>query len=63
VKKSGGKFEVAANKIQSAPIGIATRKNDPLGAAMRKAITQLYAKGTMASILAKWGLSAFALKK
>jgi polar amino acid transport system substrate-binding protein len=63
VKKSGGKFEVAANKIQSAPIGIATRKNDPLGTAMRKAITQLYVKGTMASILAKWGLSAFALKK
>src|SRR5262245_12300991 len=26
VKKSGGKFEVAADKMQAAPIGIATRK-------------------------------------
>lgn len=61
VKQSGGKFEVAADKIQAAPYGIATRKHDPLGAATRKAIAQLYASGTMKSILAKWGLSAFAL--
>jgi len=63
VKKSGGRFEVATDRIQSAPIGIAVRKNDPLGAALRKAITQLYANGTMKSILAKWGLSAFALEQ
>ena len=63
VKKSGGKFEVAANRIQSAPIGVATRKRDPLGGAMRKAIAALYADGTMKTILAKWGLSAFTLKK
>jgi polar amino acid transport system substrate-binding protein len=63
VKKSGGKFEVAANKIQAAPYGIATRKNDPLGAATHKAIARLYANGTMKAILARWGLSAFALKK
>jgi polar amino acid transport system substrate-binding protein len=63
VKKSGGKFEVAANKIQAAPYGIATRKNDPLGPATGKAVAQLYANGTMKSLLAKWGLSAFALKK
>jgi polar amino acid transport system substrate-binding protein len=62
VKKSGGKFEVAADRIQSAPIGIATRKRDPLGPALRKAISQLYADGTMKAILAKWGMSAFALK-
>jgi polar amino acid transport system substrate-binding protein len=63
VKKAGGKFVVAASKIQSAPIGIATRKGDALSAAMKQAIDQLYAKGTMATILKKWGMSAFALKK
>src|SRR5438876_8463522 len=35
VKKSGGKVEVAANRIQSAPIGVATRKRDPVGGAVR----------------------------
>jgi polar amino acid transport system substrate-binding protein len=63
VKKSAGKFEVAAKRIQSAPIGVATRRRDPLGAAMHRAIAALYADGAMKSILAKWGLSAFALKK
>jgi len=63
VKKSGGKFVVAASKIQSAPIGIATRKGDPLTAVMGQAINQLYSNGTMAAILKKWGMSAFALKK
>jgi polar amino acid transport system substrate-binding protein len=63
VKQSGGKFEVAADQIQAAPYGIATRKGDPLGSAMRKSIAQLYANGTMRSILSKWGLSAFVLKK
>jgi polar amino acid transport system substrate-binding protein len=63
VKKSGGKFEVATNKIQAAPYGIGTRKKDPLRGATRKAVAQLYANGTMKSILAKWGLSAFALPK
>jgi polar amino acid transport system substrate-binding protein len=60
VKRSGGKFEAAADKIQAAPYGIATRKHDPLGPALKKAVAQLYSDGTMASILAKWGLSAFA---
>ena len=63
VKKANGKFVVAASKIQSAPIGIATRKGDALSAAMKQAIDQLYANGTMATILKKWGMSAFALKK
>ncbi len=61
VKQSGGKFEVAVDKIQAAPYGIATRKQDPLGPAVRKAVSQLYTNGTMSAILAKWGLSAFAL--
>jgi polar amino acid transport system substrate-binding protein len=63
VKRSGGKFEVAVNKIQAAPYGIATRKHHPLGPAVKKAIAELYANGTMKSILAKWGLSSFALKR
>ncbi len=61
VKRSGGRFEVAADKIQAAPYGIATRKHDPLGPAVKRTVSQLYANGTMKSILAKWGLSAFAL--
>jgi polar amino acid transport system substrate-binding protein len=61
VKRSGGKFEVAADKIQAAPYGIATRKRDPLGPAVKTAVSQLYANGTMKAILGKWGLSAFAL--
>src|SRR5262249_55945035 len=63
VKKSRGRFEVAANRIQSAPIGVATRRHDPLGPAVKQAIAQLYANGTMKSILVRWGLSAFALGK
>jgi polar amino acid transport system substrate-binding protein len=63
VKQSGGKFEVAANKIQAAPYGIATRKRDPVGPAVRRTVAQLYASGTMKSILAKWGLSSFALAR
>jgi polar amino acid transport system substrate-binding protein len=63
VKQSGGRFEVAASKIDAAPYGIATRKNDPLRAATRKAIAELYADGAMRSLLAKWGLSAFALEQ
>jgi polar amino acid transport system substrate-binding protein len=63
VKQTGDKFEVAASKIQSAPYGIATRKHDPLGPTVRKAIAKLYANGTMKSLLAKWGLSANALKR
>jgi polar amino acid transport system substrate-binding protein len=63
VKRSGGKFEVAANKIEAAPYGIATRKHDSLGPAVKNAIGQLYADGTMKAILAKWGLSDFALER
>jgi polar amino acid transport system substrate-binding protein len=63
VKQSDGKFEVAASRIQAAPYGIATRKHDPLRASIREAIAQLYATGSMKSILAKWGLSSLALRK
>lgn len=63
IKKTGDKFETAGGQLDSAPEGIATRKGDPLGKQMKQAIAKLYANGTMKSILAKWGLSAFALKK
>ncbi len=63
IKQTGGKFQIAGPQIDSAPEGIATRKGDPLHAQFVKAISTLYANGTMKSILAKWGLSAFALKK
>jgi polar amino acid transport system substrate-binding protein len=63
IKTTGGKFETAGGQIDSAPEGIATRKGDPLGPQFKQAIAKLYANGTMKTILAKWGLSAFALKK
>ncbi|MBX5473510.1 MAG: ABC transporter substrate-binding protein [Thermoleophilia bacterium] len=63
IKKTGGKFETAGGQIQAAPEGIATRKGDPLGKQFKQAIAKLYANGTMQKILAKWGISAFALKK
>ena len=61
VKRNADRFQVAAARIQSAPIAIASRKGDPLGPGLRTAVAQLYANGTMASILRKWGMSAFAL--
>jgi len=63
IKQSGGKFQTAGPQIASAPEGIATRKGDPLGAKFKTAISKLYANGTIPKILAKWGLSQFALKK
>jgi len=63
IKKTSGKFQVAGKQIQAAPEGIATRRGDPLGKQFRTAIKKLYANGQMKKILAKWGLSAFALKK
>jgi polar amino acid transport system substrate-binding protein len=61
VKRNADRFQVAAARIQSAPIAIASRKGDPLGPVLRAAVAQLYAHGTMATILRKWGMSAFAL--
>ena len=50
-------FAVGGSPINPIPIGIATRKGDPLGAAVTKAIHALYANGTMRKIVAKWGMS------
>ena len=61
IDESGGKFEVAGKQIDAAPEGIATRKGDPLGPKFKQAIAALYANGEMQKILAKCGLSQFAL--
>jgi polar amino acid transport system substrate-binding protein len=63
VKQSGGKFATAVSRIDAAPYGIATRRSDPLGGALGKTVAELYANGTMKSILGKWGLSAVALEQ
>ena len=62
IKKTGGKFQVAGKQLMTAPEGIATRKGDPLGAKFKNGIAKLYANGTIKRILAKWGVSQFALK-
>ena len=62
VKQAGGKVEVATSGIQAAPYGIATRKQDPLGAAVKRSVASLYANAGMKAILAKWGLGALALR-
>jgi polar amino acid transport system substrate-binding protein len=50
-------FQVAGSPISPIPIGIAIRKGDPLKAATQKAVTTLYANGTMKKIATKWGMS------
>ena len=61
IKKNSGKYEIAGKQLAATPEGIATRKGDPLGASFKQAIAELYATGEMQKILAKWGLSEFAL--
>ncbi len=48
---------VGGSPIAPIPIGIATRKGDPLTGATQKAIDALYANGTIKKIVAKWGMS------
>jgi polar amino acid transport system substrate-binding protein len=62
IKTTHGKFQTAGKQVESAPEGIATRKGDPVGTQIGTAVRKLYANGRMKTILAKWGLSAFALK-
>jgi ABC-type amino acid transport substrate-binding protein len=61
MKKNPGKFEIAGKQLDTTPEGIATRKGDALGNSFEQAIAKLYATGEMQKILAKWGLSEFAL--
>jgi polar amino acid transport system substrate-binding protein len=48
---------VGGSPINPLAIGIAIRKGDPLKAATQKAISALYANGTMKKIVAKWGMT------
>jgi polar amino acid transport system substrate-binding protein len=50
-------FQVAGSPIAPIAIGIAIRKGDPLKAAVQKALSQLYANGTMKKIVTKWGMT------
>ena len=59
-KQNATKVEVCCHPINPFPIGIAIRKNDPLTPAVRKAIAQLYANGSMRRIVAKWGMASAA---
>ncbi len=56
-------FAFAGSPVNPIPVGIALRKGDPLIAKVRKQVTAMYADGKMTSILAKWKMSATALKK
>ena len=57
-------FAFAGSPINPIPVGIAVRKNDTaMKSGVQKAINALYANGTIKRILAKWQMSAFALKK
>jgi polar amino acid transport system substrate-binding protein len=57
-------FAFAGAPINPIPVGIAVRKNDgATKAGVAKAIKTLYKNGSMKRILAKWHMSAFALKR
>lgn len=62
IAKSKGSFAFGGAPVNPIPVGIALRKGDALKAATQKAVNQLYANGTMKKILAKWEMSATALK-
>jgi polar amino acid transport system substrate-binding protein len=59
-KQNPTKVEVCCHPINPFPIGIAIRKHDPLTPAVRKAVAQLYANGTMKRIVASWGMASAA---
>jgi len=56
-------FAFGGQPINPLPVGIAIRKHDPLRAAVQTAVNDLYTKGTMKQILARWHMADFALKK
>ena len=56
-------FGFGGQPINPIAVGIALRHKDPLIKQVQTAINTLYANGTMKKILAKWKMSAFALKK
>ncbi len=56
-------FAFGGQQIRPILVGIALRKGDPLIAKVQKAVTGMYAGGTMSKILTKWKMTGFALKK
>ena len=52
-----------ARKETTIHVGIAIRRGDALVAQVQKAVNSMYADGAMKKILAKWKMSATALKK
>src|SRR5262245_53250918 len=66
LSKDPSSFEVAKKPevVNPIPVGIALRKDETeLKAALQKAVDALYANGTMKKILARWDMSAAAMKK
>ena len=63
IRTTKGRFETVGSQVDTAPEGIATRKGDPLHARIQSAVNKLYSSGKMATILAKWQASQFALKQ
>jgi polar amino acid transport system substrate-binding protein len=56
-------FAFGGAPVNPIPVGIAFRKGDALIPKVQRAIDGMYADGTMKRILAKWKMSATALKK
>jgi polar amino acid transport system substrate-binding protein len=57
-------FAFAGAPINPIPVGIAVRRSDTATrSGIQKAVNAMYADGTMKKILAKWKMSATALKK
>lgn len=56
-KSKDKSFAVGGAPIAPIPIGVATRKGDPLTAAVSKALDALYANGSIEKIVAKWGMT------
>jgi polar amino acid transport system substrate-binding protein len=56
-------FAFGGQPVNPLPVGIALRKGDSNIPKIQKAVNAMYADGTMKRILARWNMSAFALKK
>ncbi len=55
---NAGKYEIGGQPIAPAPIGIAMRKDDTgMKDAVQAVIDQMYADGSLAQIVAKWGMT------
>ncbi len=64
ISKSPSSFTFGGAPVNPVAVGIGVGKNDSeLKAAVQKAVDAMYADGTMKKILARWQMSATALKK